>query len=171
MSSGYSRPDPQESRRADGPTIEEYVKAGYLAHNYPPRGYAERPSPALDAYRLWRDNPHDAALHQHAADLLGVSVGEVTHGKVEIAAGAATPLDTVREAEAALPAAAEATTETVADLGLPAVVHDAPIDALLPPAADRRENDAVVLTDDERQALTDTETLAGVDERREHEKE
>jgi hypothetical protein len=28
--------------RTDGPTLEEYVAAGYSAENYPPTGYAER---------------------------------------------------------------------------------------------------------------------------------
>lgn len=28
--------------RLDGPTLDEYVKAGYLAENYPPSGYAVR---------------------------------------------------------------------------------------------------------------------------------
>lgn len=30
--------------RDDGPTVAEYVSAGYLASNYPPRGYASRSS-------------------------------------------------------------------------------------------------------------------------------
>lgn len=28
--------------RTDGPTVAEYVAAGYLAENYPPQGYASR---------------------------------------------------------------------------------------------------------------------------------
>lgn len=31
--------------RDDGPTIAEYVAAGYLASNYPPAGYASRSTP------------------------------------------------------------------------------------------------------------------------------
>lgn len=31
--------------RDDGPTVEEYVAAGYLAVNYPPAGYASRSTP------------------------------------------------------------------------------------------------------------------------------
>lgn len=34
----------------DGPTLEEYVAAGYAEANYPPHGYAEKPSGGLDAY-------------------------------------------------------------------------------------------------------------------------
>lgn len=37
--------------RTDGPSLEEYVSRGYLAANYPPSGYAEVPSPGLDAFR------------------------------------------------------------------------------------------------------------------------
>lgn len=37
--------------RDDGPTFEEFVKAGYLPENYPPEGYAEKPSTGLDEYR------------------------------------------------------------------------------------------------------------------------
>lgn len=33
-------PKNAEGLRLDGPTLEEYVKAGYLAENYPPQGYA-----------------------------------------------------------------------------------------------------------------------------------
>lgn len=32
----------QNELRQDGPTLDEYVKAGYLAENYPPKGYAAR---------------------------------------------------------------------------------------------------------------------------------
>ena len=31
--------------RTDGPTLEEYVNAGYSAENYPPKGYAARVEP------------------------------------------------------------------------------------------------------------------------------
>ncbi|NLS03614.1 hypothetical protein HGP14_09610 [Rhizobium sp. P32RR-XVIII] len=31
--------------RQDGPTVAEYVAAGYLASNYPPSGYASRSTP------------------------------------------------------------------------------------------------------------------------------
>lgn len=31
--------------RDDGPTVAEYVSAGYLASNYPPEGYASRSAP------------------------------------------------------------------------------------------------------------------------------
>lgn len=31
--------------RTDGPTVEEFVTAGYRAENYPPQGYASRSTP------------------------------------------------------------------------------------------------------------------------------
>lgn len=31
--------------RDDGPTVAEYVAAGYMAANYPPRGFASRSTP------------------------------------------------------------------------------------------------------------------------------
>lgn len=40
-----------ENLREDGPTLEEWVKAGYRPEGYPPVGYAELPSPALEAYK------------------------------------------------------------------------------------------------------------------------
>jgi len=45
------QPSTPDGLRTDGPTLEEYVEAGYLAENYPPQGWAEKPSPGLDAYR------------------------------------------------------------------------------------------------------------------------
>lgn len=35
---------PSEPLRTDGPTVAEFVTAGYLASNYPPTGYASRSS-------------------------------------------------------------------------------------------------------------------------------
>jgi len=37
--------------RTDGPTIEQFVAAGYKDEFYPPTGYAEQDSPGLDAYK------------------------------------------------------------------------------------------------------------------------
>jgi hypothetical protein len=31
--------------RQDGPTVKEYVEAGYKASNYPPQGYASKSAP------------------------------------------------------------------------------------------------------------------------------
>lgn len=44
-------PSAPTAPRTDGPTLEEFVAAGYKPENYPPSGYAERPSAGLDEYR------------------------------------------------------------------------------------------------------------------------
>jgi len=36
---------PVSTLRDDGPTVQEYVEAGYLAVNYPPTGYAAKSTP------------------------------------------------------------------------------------------------------------------------------
>lgn len=38
-------PAPKTSLRDDGPTVQEFVDAGYLAVNYPPTGYASKSTP------------------------------------------------------------------------------------------------------------------------------
>lgn len=35
-------PTPPSVLRTDGPTLAEYLAAGYLMENYPPKGYAAR---------------------------------------------------------------------------------------------------------------------------------
>lgn len=52
----YSRRKSSESPlkitlRTDGPTLEKWVEAGYPADKYPPDGYAELDSPALQVYK------------------------------------------------------------------------------------------------------------------------
>lgn len=37
--------------RTDGPTLEQWLQAGYTADKYPPEGYAELDSPALQVYK------------------------------------------------------------------------------------------------------------------------
>lgn len=39
---GQKNVDPNAELNQDGPTVEEYVKAGYKASNYPPEGYASK---------------------------------------------------------------------------------------------------------------------------------
>lgn len=41
----------EKALRDDGPTIEMFIAAGYHADDYPPRGYAEKPSPGLTRYK------------------------------------------------------------------------------------------------------------------------
>lgn len=45
LKDGYAAVDKATKLRLDGPTLEEYVKAGYAAENYPPKGYAKREVP------------------------------------------------------------------------------------------------------------------------------
>lgn len=49
---GYAVVDPKTKLRQDGPTVEQYVKAGYKAENYPPKGYAVKLSAASQAAEL-----------------------------------------------------------------------------------------------------------------------
>lgn len=51
--------------RGDGPTLEEFVAAGKDPAAYPPRGYAVRPSPGLDAHRA-RVSSREAAAAARA---------------------------------------------------------------------------------------------------------
>lgn len=55
-----------EPLRQDGPTLEEYVEAGYKAENYPPKGYAVRV--AVQLVKMTRNTtdypaPHVADVH------------------------------------------------------------------------------------------------------------
>lgn len=50
--------------KLDGPTIEEFVAAGYLPEEYPPPGYAVLPSAGLDAFKSGGKVPWDAAAVQ-----------------------------------------------------------------------------------------------------------
>lgn len=54
-------PGQQIAPRKDGPTLEEYVAAGYTAGGYPPHGYEAKPSPGLDAFRAGNPPPANAA--------------------------------------------------------------------------------------------------------------
>lgn len=54
MNSGYSTDNKfltTATLSTDGPTLEEYLAAGYRAADYPPFGYAEKPSEGLTLYR------------------------------------------------------------------------------------------------------------------------
>lgn len=74
--SGSTVPDhPSISRRLerdilrqDGPTFEDYVRAGYAPAAYPPQGYAEKPSAGLDAYRASLLEPPKAAADEAPQD-------------------------------------------------------------------------------------------------------
>ncbi|ARO24749.1 hypothetical protein TAL182_CH03003 [Rhizobium sp. TAL182] len=71
--------------REDGPTVEEYVAAGYLAANYPPSGYASRSTP---------DEIAAAIAAQAGANGGGTDTGidlsdEQLHAAIKAAAGKA----------------------------------------------------------------------------------
>lgn len=51
---------PAAPLRTDGPTLEEFVAAGYLAANYPPAGYAVSTTPSKPADGL-KDTQEPAA--------------------------------------------------------------------------------------------------------------
>lgn len=58
----YTREPPKESPlkqnlREDGPTMEQWVKAGYRPDDYPPVGYAELPSDMLTLYKAMKGGP------------------------------------------------------------------------------------------------------------------
>lgn len=46
--------------KANGPTLEQFVSAGYAPEQYPPQGYAEVPSPALTKFRSTGEAPKQA---------------------------------------------------------------------------------------------------------------
>lgn len=52
--------------REDGPTIGEYVAAGYPAANYPPKGYASRSTPEEIAEAVAREKAAPPALNKMA---------------------------------------------------------------------------------------------------------
>ena len=55
FASAPSQPEPEQPRE-DGPTLEEYVKAGYRAETYPPQGYAPRTTPRKKFYEAMNSN-------------------------------------------------------------------------------------------------------------------
>lgn len=55
-----------QNLREDGPTLEQWIVAGYQAENYPPVGYAELPSPLLEAMQKAKatsSGPHSINEH------------------------------------------------------------------------------------------------------------
>lgn len=77
-------PSPSSDERGPGPTIEEWVDAGYPAAKYPPDGYDEVPSPGLTAYRqtgsLQVDSPNSTAAEEIAAELEAAKEAAATPG-------------------------------------------------------------------------------------------
>jgi hypothetical protein len=60
-------PAPQKALRDGGPTVQEFVDAGYLAVNYPPTGYASKSTPEeIAAAVVAASSPDQTASHQPA---------------------------------------------------------------------------------------------------------
>lgn len=75
--------------RRDGPTIAEFVSAGYRADAYPPRGYASKSSPEEIAAAV--------AAQAKGSDLEGMTVAELRdHAK---ASGIEIPADVTKKAD------------------------------------------------------------------------
>jgi len=57
--------------RTDGPTVSEYVAAGYKASNYPPKGYAPRSTPEEieEALKLEQEAPETDPLKMKVPEL------------------------------------------------------------------------------------------------------
>jgi hypothetical protein len=72
-----------EKPREDGPTVAEYVTAGYLAANYPPQGYASRSTPEEIAEAVAaQEAAEKAKLEQEAAEK-GQKADEAPANKAE----------------------------------------------------------------------------------------
>ncbi len=63
-----SPPVDEKGMRLDGPTLEEYVKAGYKPEHYPPEGYAEKDSPALQELRASQEAEKKSAAEKAEAE-------------------------------------------------------------------------------------------------------
>lgn len=59
---------PGDPLRTDGPTLEEYVKAGYSADNYPPQGYAAKQSPQAFTPKRARKSTVQAKVDEAKAE-------------------------------------------------------------------------------------------------------
>lgn len=113
----YKIPYDAEGKRLDGPTIEEWMKAGYPADRYPPFDYAEKPSPGLTAFR--KQQQEEAVAAQKAQE--------------EAAALAADMAKKEEEAAAEKAAAEEAAKEVVVEPTPVAPPAPEPIPSELPP--------------------------------------
>lgn len=65
----YVPPTNADGLRLDGPTFEEFVKAGYPATRYPPSGYAEKASKGWTAFLELKAKEEEAAPKVDADDL------------------------------------------------------------------------------------------------------
>ncbi len=118
-----------KGEKLGGPTLEEFIKAGYSAETYPPLGWAEVPSAGLTAFRKEQDDKK--ALEEAeklTAEIKAKEEAELRYlleeeAKAKAAAEAAAKIET-----AELPVISDALTTSVEPAG-------APITEVAPPAA------------------------------------
>jgi hypothetical protein len=101
---GARYPAPGEEA-ASGPTVEEYVAAGYQAANYPPTGYESRSTPEEIAAAILGQKVKASSLQgKTVAELKAIAVER----KVELAADVVKKDDIIAALELAAEAAAKA---------------------------------------------------------------
>lgn len=73
-----SAPRDNAGLRTDGPTLEEFIEKGYMPENYPPQGWAEKPSEGLTQYRAAKEKEKPPAPIAPAAFAAasGMTTGE-----------------------------------------------------------------------------------------------
>ncbi len=79
------------SLRANGPTIAEFVAAGYSARKYPPRGYASKSTPEEIAAAIAAETPAEPDAPSWDAEVAGTDdgaedddgIGEINDGHAE----------------------------------------------------------------------------------------
>lgn len=104
-----------------GPTIEEWVKAGYKPENYPPQGWAIKPSPGLDKFlkEQMEAAAKKEAEEKAAAEALQKKMAEEAAAKAEAEKKAAeeAPMQNLELADMPLPT--ESATITTEPAGVP----------------------------------------------------
>lgn len=72
-----------QNLRTDGPSLEQWLKAGYAAKHYPPTGYAEVPSAALTEYKakLAQDSADDTATAAAALEAELDALAKAAHAQ------------------------------------------------------------------------------------------
>lgn len=66
-----------DTLRTDGPTVEEFVAAGYRAENYPPQGYESRSTAGEIASAIQAQEPPAVPPVPDKADMLVTKQGKV----------------------------------------------------------------------------------------------
>ena len=99
-----------DTLRTDGPTIAEFVLAGYQADDYPPKGYASRSTDEeiAEYQRRQSDDRQHAEAAKAAAALDNKKEGDSTETKVDPPAENKTPVSPPPPAPTKTPAASKA---------------------------------------------------------------